>query len=299
MTDRPTFGVLGATSPAGEQAVRSLVRDGYPVVAFSRSRRDDARDSGAAWVSLGDDLATIEASVGTISVWIALCPVWVLSEHFELLSRLGARRIVCLSSTSQFTKAPSQNAYEAEVVDRLTEGEAAVTTWAEDAGIGWTVLRPTLIYGRGTDRNLAEIVRIIRKARLFPLFGPARGLRQPIYVDDVATASIQAARSPQAVNRSYNLSGGEVLSYREMIVRIFRAMNLKPRLVTVPIWVFNLALALLRLLPRYRNWNSEMVQRMSLDMVFDHKDASRDFGFDPRPFELSAADLVVPGASPA
>jgi hypothetical protein len=47
----------------------------------------------------------------------------------------------------------------------------------------------------------------------------------------------------------------------------------------------------LRHLPRYRNWPSAMAERMSRDLVFDHFEATRDFGFEPRPFVLSAEDV--------
>jgi len=47
----------------------------------------------------------------------------------------------------------------------------------------------------------------------------------------------------------------------------------------------------MRLLPRYRHWSVAMAERMNSDLVFDHSDAERDFGFSPRPFWLSLEDL--------
>jgi hypothetical protein len=35
-----------------------------------------------------------------------------------------------------------------------------------------------------------------------------------------------------------------------------------------------------------------MAERMNRDLVFDHSEATRDFGFTPRPFVLSAEDVV-------
>jgi len=43
--------------------------------------------------------------------------------------------------------------------------------------------------------------------------------------------------------------------------------------------------------PRYRNWSSAMAERMNRDLVFDHSEATRDFGFAPRAFVLSAEDV--------
>lgn len=292
MNEKTTVGVLGATSPVGRQVLARLVEDGHRVVAFSRNAPPGQDNDGVHWISLtAADSADLAKTAGPIPIWIALCHIWVVGEHFAFAQRLGAQRIVCLSSTSRFTKISSRNPYEESLVQRLCEGEQALAEWAETVGVAWTVLRPTLIYGRSTDRNLSEMVRIIRKLGVFPIFGRAAGLRQPIYVDDVAQAAVTAVFAPAAANRAYNISGAEVLSYREMVTRIFKAMGRRPRLLVVPIWLFNLALSFLHLIPRYRNWNADMVQRMNRDMVFDHDEATRDFNFKPQPFLLRDLDV--------
>ena len=56
-------------------------------------------------------------------------------------------------------------------------------------------------------------------------------------------------------------------------------------LVPVPVAAVGLALWCLSRLPRYRDFNIEMARRMAEDMVFDHGDALRDFGYRPRSFE--------------
>ncbi|VFR44450.1 Oxidoreductase [plant metagenome] len=284
-----TVGVVGATSPAGQQVVAQLLAQGHRVVAYSRNPPVVAERPGLRWASL--DTAGQEAGAEQIPVWIALCHIWAVPAHLGRMAGLGAQRVVCLSSTSRYTKTASSNSYEEALVGRLVQGEEAVAREAAAAGIGWTILRPTLIYGRNTDRNLSEIVRLIRRLHVFPLFGRAAGLRQPIYVDDVAQAAVLAAFTPAARDQAYNISGAEVLSYREMVTRIFIAMGLRPKLLTVPIWLFNGALACLRLVPRYRGWNADMVQRMNRDMVFGHEEARRDFGFDPQPFVLRGVDV--------
>ena len=291
MEQRITVGVLGATSPVGNQVLEQLIRGGVHVVAFSRRRVEVSRSS-SRWVSLSDlDVDALQKEIGEIGVWIAASPIWIMHEHFAMLARLGAQRVVCLSSTSQFTKTASSSPNEEWVVGQLAEGERALMEWSSSQGVGWTVLRPTLIYGRSTDRNLSEIVKIIRKLHFFPIFGKATGMRQPIYVDDVASACIQSAFSPNAANKAYNISGAEQLSYREMVERIFIAMGLKPRLLTVNLSFFNFALFFLKKLPRYKGWNADMVLRMNRDMVFDHDEARRDFGFDPQRFLLLERDV--------
>jgi nucleoside-diphosphate-sugar epimerase len=164
--------------------------------------------------------------------------------------------------------------------------------------VEWVILRPTLIYGRGRDKNVCEIARFIRRFGFFPLFGPAQGLRQPVHAEDLAAACLAAADAPAAANRAYNLSGGETLRYRDMVGRIFVALNRRPRLLPVPLGAFRTMLAAMRLLPRYRHWSAAMAERMNRDLVFDHAEAVRDLRFAPRPFHPSAADIDPHRRSP-
>jgi nucleoside-diphosphate-sugar epimerase len=232
-----------------------------------------------------------EASPALLPHWICVAPLWVLPEYFPLLLARGARHVVVLSSTSVFTKADSADASEQAVAARLREGEQRLQSWAEAHGLTWVALRPTLIYGRGRDKNVSEVARLIRRWGFFPLLGRAAGLRQPVHAEDVAQACVAALLAPAAVNHAYALSGGETLTYREMVTRIFKALGKSPRRVTVPLGLFRLALKALRLLPRYRHWTLAMAQRMNEDLVFDHDAARRDLGFTPRAFVLPEGDL--------
>ncbi len=208
-----------------------------------------------------------------------------------MLQAHGARRVVVLSSTSRFTKDDSSDPEEQAVAHRLIDAELRVQAWAESLGVDCVILRPTLIYGRGRDKNISEIARFIRRFGFFPLFGKAHGLRQPIHAADVAGACLAALRAPCAVNRAYNISGGETLTYRDMVTRVFSSLGRRPRLLTVPLWGFRVAMVMLRRLPRYRQWSAAMAERMNRDLVFDHAEAARDLGFKPRAFELAAGDL--------
>ncbi len=222
-----------------------------------------------------------------------MAPIWVLPQYFSLIEAKGARRVVALSSTSLFAKKDSPDPDEQALVYGLHAGEQALRTWAETQGVEWVILRPTLIYGYGRDKNVTEILRFVRRWGGFPLLGRADGLRQPVHAEDVAMACVSALTVPAAGNQVYNLSGGETLSYREMVCRIFAAIGKRPRAVTIPRWLFRLAVTTLRRLPRYRNWTTEMAERMNRDLVFDHGDAARDLGFSPRPFQLSQGDMPM------
>ena len=281
------MGLLGATSLLGERLIPPLVAGGYRVCAFSRT----APPSDAGAVSWHRLCAESVAEHGSITRWICVAPIWVLPEYFKLLERTGARRIVALSSTSRFTKLVSTDAAETALAARLTEAEEQLCVWATGKGIETVILRPTLIYGWGRDKNITEIARFVRRFGFFPVFGSALGRRQPIHVDDLTCACMAALQLPVAPNLAYNLSGAEVLSYRDMVAGVFAALGRRPRLLPVPLWAFRLAVSMLRRLPRYAHWSVAMAERMNQDLVFDHHDAARDLAFTPRRFVLAPEDV--------
>lgn len=287
MTD-PRVGLLGATSLVGKCLIPLLINSGARVFAFSRQPIEHVGD-GIALRNLSDSSS---ANTDQLDHWVCVAPIWVLPEHFPLLEASGARRIVVLSSTSRFTKVGSGDTAEIAVAARLIDAEERFVAWAKSRGIEWVVLRPTLIYGLGRDKNISEMARFIRRFGFFPVFGKAKGLRQPIHAEDVAAACASALQAPDAANRAYNISGGETLTYREMVARVFAALGHRPRLLTVPLWSFRLAVSALRCLPRYRQWSAAMAERMNRDLVFDHTEAARDFGFKPRPFSISPGDIA-------
>jgi nucleoside-diphosphate-sugar epimerase len=281
-------GLLGATSFVGEQLITLLRRDDVPVEAFSRKPQTKAT-FGLTWHHLADgsDNHTVR-----IDNWLCTAPIWMLKEHYPLLEASGARRIVALSSTSRFSKTTSSDKAEKALAARLLQGEEELQNWAAATGVDWLILRPTLIYGLGRDRNITEIARFIRRFGFFPLLGRGSGLRQPVHVEDVAQAAIAALNTPTPTNRAYTVSGGETLPYREMVGRVFAALRRPPRLLPIPFPLFRLAVAGMRLLPRYRHWSIAMAERMNSDLVFDHAEAMRDLAFSPRPFRPSQIDVA-------
>jgi nucleoside-diphosphate-sugar epimerase len=278
-------GVLGASSFVGACLLPQLVRQGRHVTAFSR--KTVASDAAVTWLQLG----SVGVS-GPIPYWVCVAPMWALVDHLPLLEACGVKRLVALSSTSRFTKDDSTDVEEQALARRLADAELRIQAWAQSRGVDWVVLRPTLIYGMGKDKNITEIALFIRRFGFFPVFGGATGLRQPIHAADVAAACVAALQSPKAANRAYNISGGETLPYRKMVVRVFAALGRPPRLLTVPLWMFRWAVAVLRHVPRYKNWTSAMAERMNRDLVFDHAEATRDLGFVPRAFVLPASDCA-------
>jgi len=221
---------------------------------------------------------------GEFSAAIALCPLWGLVAILPGLAEVGVRRLVAVSSASRFTKAASPDPAEREVAARLAAAEDAVGEWAAARGAAVTILRPTLVYDGVHDRNVTAIASFVRRFGVFPLVGAGHGLRQPLHADDLAAACVAALAAPGA-GPAYDIAGGETLTYREMVRRIFASVGRRPRFVRIPRWGVRLLLPVVSRLTGRRDVSLAAFDRMEDPLVADNAAAARDLGFAPRPFE--------------
>jgi len=270
--------VIGGTGVVGGYIVEHLVRRGERPFVLSRSQRD-APD--VEWVR-GDMAEPATLNLPPVATLYCTADAVLLADILSRVFTPSLKRIVAFSSTSVMTKQDTEVAAEREVLRNLAEAEQRIAAACEQYGIGWTILRPTLIYNEGRDGNITPLSRLIRRFGFMPLVGGGTGLRQPVHAEDLAIGAIAAAASPAAVNKFYSLPGAETLSYREMIGRIFDGLHLPRRMISVPPVLWRLAFALAK--PLFPGANVAMGIRMTKDMTFDATPAIRDFGWNPRGF---------------
>ena len=270
--------VLGASSLIGEALQALPERPGLLCVSRRPPTKADARDR---WIT-ADLTAQAALPVDEVGTALGLAPIWVVAPAVERLARAGVTRIVAFSSTSRWTKARSADPGEREVADRLARSEDAFIESCDRLQIGWTLLRPTLIYLEGRDGNVSRLARLARRLGVVPLSGAGAGLRQPVHAGDLALGALAVLQHPQTLGRAYDLPGGETLSYRAMVERVFEGLGRRPAVVPVPpvLWRAGFAVAG-RLLP---GANAQMGARMEADLTFDAGPAERDFGWHPRDF---------------
>jgi nucleoside-diphosphate-sugar epimerase len=212
----------------------------------------------------------------------------VLPPHLPALHGLGVRRLVAFSTTGRFYKIHSKDLAEQARVASIVAAEEQLTRFCTRQGIEWTLFRPTMVYGAGRDGNIARIARVVRTFGVFPVVDGGRGLRQPVHADDLASACLSVLNNPATYRQAYTLSGGSVVSYRQMVEAVFRQLERPVRIFDLPVDLLRSVIAAARMLPGLHSLSPEMATRMSADLRFDHAPASRDFGFDPRPFALEA-----------
>lgn len=279
MKGRESVLVLGGTSLVGRFLLPRLAEEAVPATVVSRTPRQEI--GPLRWVAADlSDPATLSGVDGATQVY-SLSPIWLLPRVLPALRALGMRRLVAFSSTSRFTKTESASPAEREVARALQDGEAAVEAFCRASGLGFTILRPTLVYAEGQDGNVSRLAGLIRRFGVLPLPGEGRGLRQPVHAEDLATLA-RLTMDAGPADRAYDTPGGETLTYRAMVERIFEALGRPARIVAVPTPLLRTGYALAK--PLLPGSTVGMVDRINQDLVFDAAPVRQAYRWSPRPF---------------
>ncbi|MFH1342286.1 MAG: epimerase [Pseudomonadota bacterium] len=277
-TDEARCLVIGGTGLVGGYIVEHLLRVDRRPFVLSRSRRSTP---GVDWFH-GDLEKPDSLKFPAFTTLFCTADAILLANALPRLLNPSLKRVVAFSSTSVITKQNTEVEAERKMIARLADAEQRIAATCEQNNVGWTILRPTLIYAEGRDTNITPLSRLIRRFGFMPLVGGAAGLRQPVHAEDLAIGALAAASSRAAINKFYALPGAETLTYREMIGRIFDGLGMPRRSIPVHPLLWRAGFLLAK--PLFPGANVAMGIRMMKDMTFDSAPAARDFGWNPRGF---------------
>ena len=272
--------VIGASSQVGHFLLPRLVARGFEVDALSRHARPDTMPplDRVRWI-------TPEEARARLPDYATLLSAGPLSLALDYARAMpAARALAVTSSSSVLSKADSPDAGERTLIEGLRQAEEGFRALARKRRIPLVILRPTLVYGCGLDRNLTRYAAFIRRFGFLPVSREAGGLRQPVHADDVAQALVAALLPRERRELVTPLCGGDTVDYRGMVRRIFTALDRPPRLLALPPSVLVAALRTASMLRITGDASPEMIRRQAVNLVFDDTQARRELGVRPRRF---------------
>jgi nucleoside-diphosphate-sugar epimerase len=266
--------VTGATGYVGRFLVRRLVEQGKAVRCLVRPSSDcRGLERGKVELCIGDleKPESLGQALAGARIILHLAHIRLAPPLLER-AEAGLERAVLVSSLRRFSRVPSAS------VEQVQEAEERLRRLERP----WVLVRPSMIYGPGDDRNIARLAAWLRQNRFFPVFGSGRHLQQPVFVEDVVAGVLAATERPQALGKCYALAGREALTYEALIDAVAAAVGARPIKVHVPVW---LALAGIEVLKRLGlGLEGEQILRLQEDKVFSIEEARRDLGYEPLSF---------------
>lgn len=163
-----------------------------------------------------------------------------LPEHIVTAAREArVQRIVHISALGAAADGPSG------YLRSKAAGEAAIRAAAPE--VGWTILRPSVIFGPG-DRFLNLFAGLLKRFPVLPL-GGAKARFQPVYVGDVAAVVAEALERPDAVGQTFDMAGPWQYSLQALVEYVGTLTGHPRPVIPLPEGLALLQAALLECLP--------------------------------------------------
>lgn len=153
--------------------------------------------------------------------------------------------------------------------------------------IAMTILRPTMIYGDLNDKNVSTFIKMVDKLRIFPTVNGAHYDLQPVWCGDLGKAYFDVIMKWEVTkNKEYILSGGAPIELRKMFDIMAKELHVKNIFVSCPFPIAYVGAWIIYLASVKKIDMREKVQRLVEPRAFDHDTATKDFGYNPVPFEV-------------
>jgi nucleoside-diphosphate-sugar epimerase len=243
----------------------------------------------AGAITAADRQAYFDINVGGTKNLVEACLEW----------NPGLRRLVHVSSIAAAGPSPRGSilteADECRPVSDYGRSKLEAELVLRRLGklLPWVIIRPTNVLGP-RQRELEESIGLLRM-HLKPLIGRKDSRTSVIGVWDLVRALILAAASDRAIGRTYFVTDGTALSWRDITSAVARAAGVRGVSLPVLYPVQYMAAAAAEQIARRRGQAPLFTREQVLDArkhewVYDSGAISRDLGFRP---ELDLAGVVA------
>ncbi|MCQ3937940.1 MAG: epimerase [Chloroflexi bacterium] len=136
-------------------------------------------------------------------------------------ARSGVKRVVHISITN-----PSADSHLP-----YFWGKAANEKAVMESGMGYAILRPTVLFGK-EDILINNIAWLLRRFPIFGLPGSGAYRLSPVYVDDLAELAVEAVYKTE--NYTWDAVGPDEFTFKEMVELIGETIGKKRPLIPFP-----------------------------------------------------------------
>jgi uncharacterized protein YbjT (DUF2867 family) len=281
--------VTGGTGYTGQHLVHRLVGSGHNVRVLVRPESDTTLLPERVEIVRGDleEAATLKPALDGVRLIYHVAHVRFTGH---LLQHVAAdiEHIVIISSLRALSRVAS------DTVDQVLAGEAAIAS----VGAPWTILRPSMIFGTGDDRNISRLVSRIRRRKWVPAAG-RDCLHQPVFIEDVIEAILACPGAAAAHGQTYAIAGAMPLTWDALVETVGDVVGQRPRSLPVPTTALAGILSSIESTGIRLPVQAEQLRRMLEDKAYDIEPARRDLGYAPLSFRQAIEQIYGSPANEA
>ena len=164
---------------------------------------------------------------------------------------------------------------------RYAESKLGAERIVASAGVPYTIVRPTLVYEQGGGQELMMFLDYLKRFPVVPFIGSGAALKRPVWSEDVVDGLERLAGAAIAHGKTYNFSGGEAISMRELADLLLRYHDRPRAVLPLPVWACRAAAAALGVLMKRPPLTSSAIAGIVNDANLDPSEAMRDLGYAP------------------
>ena len=207
-------------------------------------------------------------------------------EVAQAASSCHVRRLIMVHTTGIYSKY-KQAGEEYRQIDRF------VYKTCRENNIILTILRPTMIYGNKSDKNIITFIKMVDKLLFIPVVNGARYELQPVHYSDLGKAYYQVLiNESTTANKDFILSGAEPITLRDMFSVIGENLGKKLHFINCPFQIAYAGSWIIYVLSLKKIDYREKVQRLCEPRTFPYEAATKAFAYAPMPFEKGIIDEI-------
>ncbi|HEX4024292.1 MAG TPA: complex I NDUFA9 subunit family protein [Steroidobacteraceae bacterium] len=299
-----TIFIAGGTGFVGRELIGRLVRAGHGLRVATRDARraDDLLPLSSVEIAAGDVYSSDFLRRRLEGCDLAINLVGILNErghggagfrraHVEFtrtllaaMTETGVPRLLHMSALG----ADAQHGPSHYLA---TKGAAEQLVRTAPPPLDWTILRPSVIFGRG-DSLSTRFVRLLRlTAGVLPL-ARAGACFAPIHVGDVVQAFLRALTGGATSRQTYELCGPEVLTLGQIVRLSAAAARVPCHILPLPNPLGRLQAAVAQLLPG-KPFSLDNYRSLLADSICQEDGCAR-LGIAPASFSALAPLWLAP-----
>jgi uncharacterized protein YbjT (DUF2867 family) len=254
--------VTGATGYVGYYVVKELLEAGHHVVGLARSINGSKTASGFSLglnagtsYQVGDVATGMGVNEAMIGVDAVIHLVGIISEKgsqtFEKVHVEGTRNMLEAAKKAGVKRFVQMSALGAgpTAVSGYSSSKYRAEELVRASGLAWTIMRPSLIFGRGDDFFGRVLKNLVSQAPVVPQIGDGSFPFRPIWAGDVAKAFAQSLEKAPSISQTFDLVGPKQFSFKELLDLEMNALGFKKPKIPVPVAIMDIMVPLMNLVP--------------------------------------------------
>jgi nucleoside-diphosphate-sugar epimerase len=121
----------------------------------------------------------------------------------------------------------------AKPTDAYGRSKLAAERLLKESGVGFAVLRPAVVYGKGVKGNIASLATLAQTPMPLP-FGGLDNRRSLLALENLAAAIALVLESPKAGGETFLAADTEPISVAELVAAMREGLGRSPHLMRVP-----------------------------------------------------------------